>query len=486
MATGQLQVPRKLMPFVMKKKRYKVAFGGRGGAKSMTIANLLSMKVQTEEALVGCLREYQNSLEDSVFSLLKTRINALGLNNFNFKNNRIRHTNGGGFRFKGLARSIDAIKSMFGFKYFWLEEGQFISSDSLKILTPTLRETDSELWISANPMSEMDPFSQRFIVPYIDEINKNGFYEDDMHYIVKINYRDNPWFPESLEQERQLDFRLLPRALYDHVWEGAFNDSVENALVYAEWFDACVDAHVKLGFTPRGAIVVAHDPSDKGEDPKGIAVRHGSVILECANKFDGDINEGCDWATDYAVQYKADLFSWDCDGMGVGLNRQVTSALKGKKIAVSMFKGSETPDRPKALYESTSNTNDQKTNEDAFYNKRAQYYFTLRDRIVRTYKAVANHEYYDPEKMISFSSNITDLSTLRTELCRMPIKPNGSGCFELYSKPVMKAKFKFKSPNLSDSVMMSLRMPTVGLTSENAVMPPPLRTMGGALRIRHG
>lgn len=475
----ELQIPSKLKPFITKKKRYKVAFGGRGGAKSMTFAGMLAHKAQIEQALIGCLREFQNSLDDSVFALLKSEIKRLRIPGFKNYNNKITHGDGGGFRFRGLARSIDAIKSMFGFKYFWLEEGQFISEDSLKILTPTLREEDSELWISGNPMSAADPFSQRFINPYQRELDKHGFFEDDLHYIVKINHNDNPWFPKELEAERAHDYIALPRALYDHIWEGAFNDSVENALIMAEWFDACVDAHLKLGFEPLGVVVAAHDPSDRGADAKGFALRHGSVVLEAIENDKGDINEGCDWATGLAIQNNVDVFLWDCDGLGIGLNRQVNRSFEGKKTLVAQYKGSEKVDNPDAPYDPADKISiqNQKTNKEAIKNCRAQYYFELRNRIYRTFIAVTQHAYTDPDTMISFSSDMTNLTKLRAELCRLPIKPNPNGIFELYTKEEMLKKFKIPSPNLADSVKMlfkKVHTPIFG----TQIRPQPIRSIG--------
>jgi phage terminase large subunit len=475
----KLQIPAKLKPFVTKRKRYKIAYGGRGAAKSMTFAAVLAHKAQVESALIGCLREFQNSMDDSVYSLLKSEIKRIGIPNFKILNNKMDHKSGGGFRFRGLARSIDAIKSMFGFKYFWLEEGQFISDASLKILTPTLREADSELWISANPMSAADPFSQRFVIPYQNELDANGFYEDDLHYIVKINYADNPWFPAELEAERAHDYHALPRALYDHIWEGAFNDSVENALIKAEWFDACIDAHKVLGFDPLGIRMSSHDPSDEGADSKGYAFRHGSVVLQVEEMTTGDINDGGDWATSLTLQNDSDAFTWDCDGLGIGLNRQFNDAFEGKKILVKQYKGSEAVDLPDAVYDPADRVmiHNQKTNKEALKNVRAQYYFELRNRIYRTYKAVVDHVYTDPDTLISFSSDITMLKQLRSELCRLPIKPNKNGLFELYTKEEMRVKFKMPSPNLADSVKMLWRIPKNVMNGE-ARRPEPLKTMG--------
>lgn len=478
-----LNIPEKLEPFITKKKRYKVSYGGRGGAKSMSYAGMLLAKAQTEGALVGCLREYQNSLDDSVYALLESEIKRLKVSGYKILKNRLTHKDGGGFRFRGLARSIEAIKSMFGFKYFWLEEGQFISDDSLRILTPTLREEDSELWISANPMSASDPFSKRFIKPYEKELNKNGFYEDDLHYIVKINYTDNPWFPKELEAERQNDYITMSRALYDHIWEGAFNDSVENALIKAEWFDACIDAHERIGFKPIGLKMSSHDPSDEGEDPKSYVFRHGSVVLQALLKHDGDINEGCDWATGLAIENTSDAFNWDAEGLGIGLNRQIAESFEGKQIITAQYKGSNTVDFPDQIYEPAIKTTiqNQRTNKEAIKNLRAQYYLMLRDRIYRTYRAVEHKEYHDPDTMLSFSSNIVEMDQLRSELCRMPVKPNNNGMFELYTKEVMKSKFKLESPNLADGVKMSLRVPFID-NIDRSRRPPPIGAIIGKSR----
>lgn len=456
-----LQIPERLRPFQTIKKRFKIAYGGRGGAKSVTFAKLFILRAYMGN-MIGCFREFQTSIDDSVYSLLCDQINTLQIPGFTILKTQINHSSCGGFRFRGLARSIEAVKSMHGFNYFWLEEGQFISAESLKILTPTLRESDSELWISANALNSSDPFSQRFIVPYEREIEKNGFYEDDLHLIVKINYSDNYWFPESLERERIYDLETLSRSTYDHIWEGAFNDSVEDSIIPAEWFDAAIDAHKKLGYSPTGAIICAHDPSDEGGDAKAVVIRQGSVILAAELRKFGDVNSGCDWALNMAIEAGADLFVWDCDGMGVSLKRQVDDALKGKKIDFKMFRGSETADKPDAIYEpldqTSKPTKKERSNKDLFKNKRAQFYWKLRDRFYASYLAVEKGRYIDPDKMISISSDCTDLKTLRAELCRIPRRYNSQGTIQIMTKQEMK-RLKVQSPNLGDSAMMALLEP---------------------------
>ena len=207
------------------------------------------------------------------------------------------------------------------------------------------------------------------------ELLKNGYYEDDLHLIVWINYNDNSLFPDVLEQERAFDEKNLSRALYNHIWLGHFYDEVDNSLISVDWFDAAIDAHKKLGFKPEGAIIAAFDPSDEGKDSKGYALRHGSVVLEVDELTTGDSADGADWALDKAISSGADWFAWDCDGLGIALKREVEKGLQGKKIDYFMFRGSQEPENPNESYEPTNDNKKRKTNKETFLNRRAQYYW---------------------------------------------------------------------------------------------------------------
>lgn len=461
----EMSIVPKLLPLIQQRKRFKVIIGGRGSGKSTTVGDISLMEVQTQRLKTACFREFQNSIEDSVLSLLRKRIDRLALQGFNEVNSTLHHRDGGLFRFRGLARNPESIKSMEGFRRFLVEEAQSLSEESIELLTPTMREEDGEVWLIGNPMSSADPFSKRFIVPFLKEIQRDGYYEDDLHLIIQVNWRDNPFFPESLNREREWDFANKTRAEYDHIWEGAFNDSVPNSIINPEWFDAAIDAHLKLGFKPLGAKILAHDPADLGGDAKAYTLRHGSIILDVQQTHSAqiDVNEACDWALDRAISARADVFTWDCDGLGSSLRRQVSNALLGKNIEWQMFKGSEGVDNPTAIYQPTNRheTQDQRrTNEDTFRNKRAQYYWALRDRFYNTFLAVTKHEYVDPQEMISLSSDISELQALRAEVCRIPRKPNGNGLIQIMNKQDMRV-LKIPSPNMADSLMMAMYLPKV-------------------------
>jgi phage terminase large subunit len=481
-------IPEKLEKLITTKKKNKAVYGGRGGAKSITIMDILAAEVKDDAANIMCFREVQKSLKESVFKGLVGEIARLGYIGFTPVDSQaeIRHDNKGLFSFWGLKSNLTNMKSLYGYKRFWNEEAEGTSQDSLDVMGPTLRGMpNTEIWHSFNPRSSEDPISKRFITPYLDVLLRDGIYEDDHTLVIKVGYQDNPWFEldESLVDALAADTAAvrdgaMSQAKHDWIWGGYFNDEVEDALISAEWFDACVDAHLKLGFKPMGVKLAAHDPSDTGPDSKGYAMRHGSVVLDAQEKETGNVNEGGHWAAGLAIQQGVDQYTWDCDGMGVALAEQTSTDFEGKHTKIVMFRGSESPDNPKSIYKPAmrSPIESQKTIEDSLRNKRAQYYFELRDRCYRTYKAVVHGEYHDPDTLISFSSDIAVLKKIRAELCRMPIKPNGNGLFQLYTKEEMKTKFKIKSPNLGDSIMMLMRyMPS--FDHSKVKLPQPNRPM---------
>ncbi len=190
-------------------KRYKVAHGGRGSGKSFTFTDALIVKALTEKVRVLCAREFQNSISDSVHRLLSKRIEDLGLSAyFTIQRDTISSTNGSEFTFKGLRHNSESIKSTAGINICWIEEAQTISQESLDILIPTIREPDSEIWMTMNPRLESDPVYRLFIAN-----------EHPDAFLFKVNYTENIHFPKVLEAERRLMLERDP-ALYRHVWEG--------------------------------------------------------------------------------------------------------------------------------------------------------------------------------------------------------------------------------------------------------------------------
>lgn len=454
----ELKVNYKIWEGMNKPQPIIVFIGGRGSGKSLGVGDVLTFEMETKGYDVYCLREFQDSLSDSVHKVFKTSVeDRLGLDGWDIQQSTVIAPSGAKTTYKGANRNPDAMQSAQGYLRSWFEEAHRASQASLDKLLPTiLRNPGAKCIFTANPQSSGDPFSQRFIVPYQETLERQGWYEDELHYICVVNWRDNPWWNAEQEALRKWDYENLSRAKYDWIWEGKFLDTVDDAIIEAEWFDACIDAHEKLGFKVRGKKVVAHDPSDMGGDAKGLAFRHGVVFKDVASMEYGDVNEGLDWATSYAINHNANAFTWDCDGLGAALRKDVSDNFRGHDIDQVVFKGSHGVDNPDKQYEPTDDNSAKPIkNKDLFKNKRAQYYWELRDRCYKTYRAVEHNEYYDPDDLISFSSDIKQLQQLRSEICRIPRKPNGAGLIQILSKPEMKAK-EIPSPNMADSVMMSL------------------------------
>jgi len=204
----QVKIPKQFTGF-LQPARYKVAYGGRGSGKSWTIAQLLVIKSLEKPTRILCAREIQKSILDSCLQLLSDTIYRLGVESeFDIQATQILGKNGSRFIFEGLKSNISKVKSMEGIDIVWCEEADQMTATSWNTLIPTIRKPGSEIWVSFNPSDEMDDTYQRFVVNPPEE-----------SYVVKVNYSENPWFPQELEKER-LHMKSLNETLYQHIWEG--------------------------------------------------------------------------------------------------------------------------------------------------------------------------------------------------------------------------------------------------------------------------
>ncbi|WP_426408313.1 PBSX family phage terminase large subunit [Bradyrhizobium ganzhouense] len=205
---------------LLKPARYKGVYGGRGSGKSHFFGELLVETCQAERGtLAVCIREAQRTLAQSSKRLIEGKIASLGLGHgFKLYSDKIETPGDGLIIFRGLLdHTADSIKSLEGFRIAWIDEAQSLSARSLALLRPTIRAKNSELWASWNPRRKSDA---------IDDFLRSR--QPDGALVVKANWRDNPWFPEVLEEERLLDQKLYPER-YDHIWEGDYARAFEGA-----------------------------------------------------------------------------------------------------------------------------------------------------------------------------------------------------------------------------------------------------------------
>jgi phage terminase large subunit len=225
-----LQIPTaKVFRPLLEPSRYKGAHGGRGSGKSHFFAEGIVERSLMEPGLpVVCIREMQRSLNQSSKRLIEAKIQQHGLGRqFDVLHDRIKTPGGGLIIFQGMQdHTAESIKSLEGFKIAWIEEAQSLSARSLSLLRPTIRAAQSEIWSSWNPTRKSDA---------VDEFLRQKRPSDAI--VVGANWRDNPWFPGVLEDERRRDLELYPDR-YDHIWEGGYAKAFEGAYFAKGLLDA--------------------------------------------------------------------------------------------------------------------------------------------------------------------------------------------------------------------------------------------------------
>ena len=215
----EIQTAEVFLP-LLSPARFKGAHGGRGSGKSHLFGEMaVEHALMNSGARIVCIREVQKTLAQSSKHLIETKIQDLGVGSqFRILNDKIETPGGGLIIFQGMQdHTAESIKSLEGFDIAWVEEAQTLSARSLAMLRPTIRKEQSEIWFSWNPRRKSDA---------VDEFLRGK--KPPGSTVVQANWRDNPWFPSVLDDERKLDLSLYPDR-YDHIWEGDYAKAFEGA-----------------------------------------------------------------------------------------------------------------------------------------------------------------------------------------------------------------------------------------------------------------
>lgn len=233
-STLKIQTPRAFVP-LLSPCRYKGAHGGRGSGKSHFFAEMMVETAFMQPIRAVCIREVQQSIKQSVKLLLEDKIQRLGFGSaFGVFDAEIRCPHGGLIIFQGMqSHTADSIKSLEGYDIAWWEEAQTASQRSLDLLRPTIRKDNSELWFSWNPESPRDPVDKFF----------RGKHKQEKAVCIEVNWRDNPWFPDSLRADMEHDKRYNPDK-YLNVWEGQYRQVLEGAVFADEIRQALKDKRI--------------------------------------------------------------------------------------------------------------------------------------------------------------------------------------------------------------------------------------------------
>jgi phage terminase large subunit len=204
-----VEMPPIMLGLFDKPARYRVCYGGRGAGRSWSFARALIVRSLQSRIRILCAREFQNSIADSIHTLLSDQIEALSIGRyFEVQATAIYGRNGSEFIFSGIRSNVTRIKSLEGANIAFIEEAAQISNTSWEILIPTIRALGSEVWAAFNPDQASDPTYERFVT-----------HPPDNAIVLKTTYADNAKFPEPLKQEMEY-LRRVDDDAYRHVWLG--------------------------------------------------------------------------------------------------------------------------------------------------------------------------------------------------------------------------------------------------------------------------
>lgn len=245
----KINIPESFRDMFDKKWRYRIYYGGRGGGKSESIARALLVIGMQNSVRILCCREFQSSIADSVHKLLADIIRSHGLDSFyTITQATIRGANGTEFIFKGLRHNATEIKSMAGIDYCFVEEAEKVSNNSWELLIPTIRKDGSSITIVFNPKNRNDPTYERFVATTRDDA-----------LVKKISWRDNPFFPKTLDKERRALKDSDPVA-YEHIWEGQFDTRRSGAVYAKQMAKARDDGRIgRVPYDPCSEVFTAWD-----------------------------------------------------------------------------------------------------------------------------------------------------------------------------------------------------------------------------------
>ena len=266
MSTLDLKTATVFEPLLGESYRYLGAWGGRGSAKSHFFGGLLVERLILNPTLRAvCVREYQKSLKDSAYRLICDKINDMDVAHmFLIFYDRIETKAGGVITFSGMQdHTAHTVKSLEGCSIAWVEEAQTLSSKSLELLRPTIRTDNSQIWFSWNPVSKMDP---------VDMFLRGGDLGDNIACVVNSNWRDNPWLPDVLDIERNLDKVRTP-GRYPHIWEGEYEPQAVGAI----WNQSNISEQ-RVDKIPDNIsrVLIAIDPAVSSKEHSD---EHGIVVV---------------------------------------------------------------------------------------------------------------------------------------------------------------------------------------------------------------
>lgn len=453
-------------------RRYKVLYGGRGSAKSWTVAMLLLCQGMQQKLRIVCLREVQNSLAESSKQVLEDLARDYFPGWWHVTKERLIGRNGTTIAFRGMnAVTTKNIRSLEGVDRFWMEEAQYMSDHSAETLYPTMRKPGVELWLTFNPRYRSD----RVWRDFCDDSARAA-----EACVLFVNFMHNPFWNDELEKERLIFLEDEPDR-YAHVWLGEPDDeaAVRKVIPYAT-AQACVEAWDKWapanGYTATGRLHAGLDIADTGADFNALVARRGPLVQhverwtgkrvtvrgdedaeELKSRFMETARRADRWCRDEGV---ARLY-YDVGGLGAPMRSILTEIAKtqGRRYRRNGVLFGGKVEGEDVLF------NRQETNADYFHRRKDQLGWALHLRAQRTLRLLDGDK-VDPDHCLFIDRNgirltgrdgTSGLGRYLNQLSQPEWEENSSGKIVIEKQPKIAegSTAKMKSPDAYDATVLA-------------------------------
>lgn len=431
-----------LKDFWKVRARNRVLEGGRASSKSHDAAGKVIDIASKCKVRVLCVRQFQNKIADSIYTLLKAKIDQFGYQHlFRITNNSIIGIESGSeFMFYGLSRNITEIKSLEGVDILLSEESHLLTEEQWDILEPTIRKESSECWLLFNARFATDFVWKRFIVnPPPNTIHRH------------INYNENPFLSKTMfdiiEAAKVEDYDR-----YVHIYEGQPLSDDDEAIIKRTWIIAAIDAHIKLGIVISGRKRIGFDVADSGDDECATVSTYGALtnkVTKWKAKED-ELLQSCTKVWNMANETESMIF-YDAIGVGAssGAKFKEINELRNADVKHKKFFAGGAVDNPDAFYKGTT-----VKNKDFFANIKSQKWWDVAKRLENTYNAVTKGQAFNDGEMIFIDGNVDHLEQLIEELSTPKKSFDSAGRLMVESKKELK-KRGIPSPNIADAFIMA-------------------------------
>ena len=430
----------KLKDFWLSPKKIKALYGGRASSKTEDTAGFLIFLAYKYKIKVACVRKFQANIRQSVYSVLRKKIESDDFFKDKFKfteTNIISITTGSEFIFLGWERNTDQIKGLDNIDAMWLEEGHTLTEEQFNIIKPTvlLRKETAMLIIVFNPFLDSDYAYREFVLKEHPDVIKRH-----------INYYDNPFLPKSALEFIEKEKQIMDYDEFSNVYLGYPKSENEESFIKRAWFEACINANEVLGITTRGSYKIGYDIADSGNDKSANVVVHGNEAIEIIEwkSKEHELELSAEKTLNRALEYNANII-YDCIGVGA------SAGAVFKRLGYNNFSkfdagaGVKSPDKAYMP---------RRKNKDHFENLKAQSWQKVADMLLHTYKAVALKEPFDEDMILSINPKCDKIEQLKIELSSPMKQLSIRGLVKVESKKDL-AKRGIPSPNIADAFIMA-------------------------------